>query len=94
MKALGCGNAILALDTPFNSEVLDKGKYGVLFAKSAEDIAEKIKQLEECPDIAPGLRNMAAERIRMRFTWDHITDQYENLFRSLVSKSGVKQKAI
>ena len=33
---------ILALNTPFNSEVLDDGNYGVLFEKNVDDLHAKL----------------------------------------------------
>jgi len=83
LKALGCGNAILALNTPFNSEVLDKGRYGLLFERNAESLAEKMKQLESDAAMAEGFRARARDRIRERFTWELITDQYEELFAAV-----------
>jgi glycosyltransferase involved in cell wall biosynthesis len=83
LKALGFGNAILALNTPFNAEVLDSGRYGVLFEKRVEDLAERIKKIDADPEGAASFRSKAPGRIRERFTWDHITDQYEELFLRL-----------
>ncbi|MDG6998479.1 MAG: DUF1972 domain-containing protein, partial [Nitrososphaerota archaeon] len=39
LKALGCGNLILANATPFNREVLAEGEYGVLFEQNAESVS-------------------------------------------------------
>lgn len=86
LKALGFGNAILALNTPFNAEVLADGKYGVLFEKNAEDLAKKIAELDRDEAKASAFRRSAPDRIRERFTWDQITDEYERLFQGLVDK--------
>ncbi len=84
LKALGFGNAICALNTPFNAEVLDGGKYGLLFEKNSDSLAECLKRLENEEGLADDFRARAPDRIRERFTWDHITDQYETLFRNLL----------
>jgi len=84
LKALGYGNMILALNTPFNAEVLADGKYGILFEKDAEDLARKIADLDRDPDRAEEFRRKAPGRIRERFTWERITKEYEDLFYSLV----------
>lgn len=84
LKALGFGNAILALNTPFNAEVLDNGKYGVLFDKNVEDLTRKLGDLDRDEPRAAAFRASAPDRIRERFTWDQITDQYECLFQLLV----------
>ncbi len=86
LKALGFGNAILALNTPFNAEVLENGKYGVLFEKNADDLAKKIADLDRDEAKAEAFRRSAPDRIRERFTWDQITDQYEELFKRVIDR--------
>jgi glycosyltransferase involved in cell wall biosynthesis len=81
LKALGYGNCVLALDTSFNREVL--GNYGIYFTKSVEDLAVKIQILEDNPGLVDEYRMRAPERIRERYTWERITDQYEELFERL-----------
>jgi glycosyltransferase involved in cell wall biosynthesis len=80
--ALASRNCVLALDTPFNREVL--GDYGILFRNDA-DLATKIQQIEDRPEIAASFRLHAPERIRERYTWEMITDQYEELFLQLAN---------
>jgi glycosyltransferase involved in cell wall biosynthesis len=81
LKALGYGNLILAHDNPFNAEVL--GPYGLLFA-SPDELAEKIRLLEDKPELAQDFRRRAPDRIRTVYNWERITDQYEELFLQLV----------
>lgn len=83
LKALGCGNCILALGTVFNREVLQD--YGILFENDPTDLANKIQLIEERPELAVRFRLRAPERIQQRYTWDLITDQYEELFLQLAS---------
>ncbi len=85
LKALGCGNAVLALNTPFNAEVLDGGRYGMLYEKNADDLAAKMRLLEADSNLAGSFRAKAQDRIRERFTWELITDQYEGLFESVLA---------
>jgi len=82
LKALGCGNCILAHDNPFNGEVL--GEHGILF-RDAGELAAKITLIEEKPQIAESYRRHAPERIRSRYTWEQITNQYEELFYQLAA---------
>jgi glycosyltransferase involved in cell wall biosynthesis len=83
LKALGFGNLVLALNTPFNAEVLDNGRCGLLYEKNVPSLVEKIKFAESHPAEMQQFRLLAPARIRERFTWEQITDQYEKLFRSL-----------
>jgi glycosyltransferase involved in cell wall biosynthesis len=84
LKALGFGNLVIALDTPFNREVLADGKHGLLYEKNVRSLAEKMQFIEGNPALANEFRRIAPDRIRERFTWEQITDQYENLFLRLL----------
>jgi glycosyltransferase involved in cell wall biosynthesis len=82
LKALGYGNCVLALGTVFNREVLQD--YGIYFNDSA-DLSRKMQQLEDRPETAVRYRLHAPERIRECYTWETITDQYEELFLQLAN---------
>jgi len=82
LHALGYGACILARDNPFNSEVL--AGHGLLF-QDAEDLAAKIHLIEDQPELAEEYRRGAPERIRTTYTWERITDQYEELFYQLAA---------
>lgn len=83
LKALGCGNCVLALGTAFNQEVVQD--YGILFENDPTDLAHKMQQIEDHPEIAARYRLRAPERIREAYTWQRITDQYEELFLQLAN---------
>jgi glycosyltransferase involved in cell wall biosynthesis len=80
LKALGFSNCVLALNTPFNAEVLDNGRYGLLFEKDPDDLREKMIFLETYPEVAEEFRRRATEPILARFNWDLIANQYLDLF--------------
>lgn len=83
LKALGYGNCVLALDTPFNREVI--GDYGILFESDPADLAAKLSYLEERPQEAARYRERASQRIVEEYSWDHVTDQYEDYFARLAA---------
>jgi glycosyltransferase involved in cell wall biosynthesis len=83
LKALGYGNCVLALDTPFNREVV--GDYGILFQNDPADLAAKLSYLEERPHEAARYRERAPQRIVEEYSWDHVTDQYEDYFARLAA---------
>ena len=83
LTALGSGNCVLALNTPFNAEVLQD--YGILFESNPLDLAAKLQHIEDHPDVAARYRTRAPLRIREAYTWEKITDQYEELFVQLAS---------
>jgi glycosyltransferase involved in cell wall biosynthesis len=76
---------VLALNTPFNAEVLDNGRCGLLYEKNVASLVEKIKFAESHPVEMQQFRALAPARIRERFTWEQITDQYEKLFREITN---------
>jgi glycosyltransferase involved in cell wall biosynthesis len=80
LKALGFSNCVLALNTPFNSEVLEDGRYGILFSKDVADLATHLSQLEAHPELAEEYRRRATEPIRQRFNWDLVAQQYLDAF--------------
>jgi glycosyltransferase involved in cell wall biosynthesis len=81
LKALGCGNCVLVLNTPSNAEVL--GSYGTLFERNEDDLAVKLQYIEDHGTVAEGYRRRARERIREKYDWEKITDQYEEFFQRL-----------
>ncbi len=83
LKALGYGNLVLALDTPFNRQVMER--HGILFKNDADDLASKLQFVDDQPQVAERYRRQATQRILEEYTWDHITDQYEDYFYRLVA---------
>jgi len=83
LKALGYGNLVLALDTPFNRQVMERD--GILFKNDADDLASKLQFVDDQPQVAERYRRQATQRILEEYTWDHITDQYEDYFYRLVA---------
>jgi glycosyltransferase involved in cell wall biosynthesis len=81
LKALGYGNCVAALRTPFNEEVITDR--GILFERNVEDLAGKIQDLENHPEVVAEHRQRAPSRILEAYTWEKITDQYEELFLQL-----------
>ena len=82
LKALGYGNCILSLNTPFNSEVLKD--YGLYFEHDPDDLCRKLQYVDDNPQVAEEYRQRAPQRILEAYTWDHITDEYEKFFYGLV----------
>jgi glycosyltransferase involved in cell wall biosynthesis len=83
LKALGCRNCVLALNTPSNAEVL--GDYGILFEQDAEELHRKLEYVEHYPEIAEAYRRCAPDRIREAYSWEAITDQYEEFLLRLAA---------
>jgi glycosyltransferase involved in cell wall biosynthesis len=87
LKAMGCGNAVLALDTPFNAENLEGT--GVLWRKDPGDLASRIRWAEDHPDELLELGGRARDRIRSFYTWDMVADRHDAFFRSIARARGI-----
>jgi glycosyltransferase involved in cell wall biosynthesis len=85
VEAMAFGCAILALDTPFNREMLEDGKWGLFFEKNSSSVASLMQKVEQQEDILDGLRNISREGLTGRYEWEQITDDYLTLFKELVA---------
>ena len=96
LKALGCGNCIVAFNVPFNTEVLRDSQgtmYAVMF-DDADDLLRQLQMLEAHPEFAAELRKRAPDRIRNVYSWPKVIDAYEKLFlASASSKHPIEEAA-
>jgi glycosyltransferase involved in cell wall biosynthesis len=80
---MGRGALVLYLNTPENAEVA--GGAGIPFER--DDLA---RQLRLALDLSEAereqWRSRAVERVRERYSWDAVTDDYEKLLLSLVGR--------
>jgi glycosyltransferase involved in cell wall biosynthesis len=82
IEAMGRGALVLYRDTPENAEVA--GDTGIPFAP--EDLLTKLRLLLTMSEASrETLRRKAMERVRERYSWDAVTDQYEKLLKDLVA---------
>ena len=86
IKALAYGCAILALDTVFSQEMLQKGKYGLFFKKNIKSIIIMINYCEIENILMDKLRKNSVNGITKKYDWNHITEDYLKIFRALVQK--------
>lgn len=86
LKALAYGCAVCALDTVFNREMLADGEYGLFFGKSRSEITRLINTIEADTLLLDEYRQKSRSRIVSNYTWEKITDQYSDLFRSLCAE--------
>ena len=86
IKAMAYGCAILALDTVFNHEMLQKGKFGLFFKKELLSVANQINYCEKEKLIIEKLRQESVNGITEKYDWDSVTKEYLEVFNSLVSQ--------
>jgi len=85
LDGLAAGCAILALDTPFNREVLANGTYGLHFDQRADSLASGIDRLESDQGLLQDLRTRARQRIDEKYNWNRISDSYHRLFQNVLT---------
>ena len=80
IEAMGRGALVLYRNTPENDEVA--GGAGIPF--EPDELASKIELTLAMPEEHRDLlRRKAMERVRERYSWDAVTDQYERLLKAL-----------
>jgi glycosyltransferase involved in cell wall biosynthesis len=86
LEAMGYGNCVLANDVPEHREVLrDAGLY---FNTSQEDdLKNQLQYLIDNTAMVKNYRKKAVDRIAEAYTWDRITEGYEDLFFKMDKKT-------
>jgi len=83
IEAMGRGALVLYLNTIENAEVA--GGAGIAF--EADNLPQKLQQvLEMTEEERNHWREKASRRVQERYSWDAVTDSYEQLFRRIARK--------
>ncbi len=80
IEAMGAGNCALVLNTPENLEVM--GEAGISY-DSVDDLAAQLHRVLDNPVLINEYRARAMARVRARYDWEQITNQYEWLLAKL-----------
>jgi glycosyltransferase involved in cell wall biosynthesis len=85
LDQMGFGNCVLVRDSAANSDVVADA--GVKFedGREKESLAEKLNYLIGHPDVIEEYRGKAVKRMKEAFSWEKVTDRYEELFRKMLS---------
>lgn len=86
VQAMALGVPTVALDTPFNREVLADA--GVYVPPDPTRIAFEVEQLMKDSGRRAAMRTAAITRATERFSWDRVCDDYERLLRKATSQYG------
>jgi glycosyltransferase involved in cell wall biosynthesis len=92
LKALGCGSCILYLDVGYRFNTRVVVDYGIPFQKDADDLRKQMQELADYPERANIYRERAPKRIEEAYTWDHVTDRYEELCSELSQNRNKKPR--
>lgn len=84
LEAMASANTILASDLPMLREVLDEA--GFYFTPGDhQELAYKLKQALNNPELAMRLGREARATVQERFTWNNVLNKLESLYRELVA---------
>jgi len=83
LEAMSYGNCVLVSDIPENREAIDD--CGVVFrSRDVQDLEHKLRDLLENEDQILDLRARAKAHVREKYSWERVTDEYEELYYSLL----------
>ncbi|WP_421977780.1 DUF1972 domain-containing protein [Roseivirga seohaensis] len=88
LEALSFGSAIIALNTPFNREVLQNEKYGLYFEKNETSVQQLVDKIDAEFERVQKMKSTSREGITEKYNWDSITDHYIRVFEDLTKKAG------
>jgi glycosyltransferase involved in cell wall biosynthesis len=77
LQALGHGCCVVALDVPFNTEVVADA--ALLYDKDPDRLAAQLQRLLADPEVVQRLRRAAVDRVRQAYRWDQVVAGYERL---------------
>ncbi|HEX4436217.1 MAG TPA: glycosyltransferase [Solirubrobacteraceae bacterium] len=84
LQALGAGAPTLALDTPFNAEVLPHADQR--FPRDAQALAERIESLLASPSSQAALSERGRAIVRERYSWDEVCRSYADVLEKLAAR--------
>lgn len=86
IKALAYGSAILALNTRFNQEMLQEGKFGVYFEKTDESVQQIVDFAEDNEDKMKALKQNSKAGVTPKYQWDNVAAAYLKVFEELAGQ--------
>jgi glycosyltransferase involved in cell wall biosynthesis len=84
VEAMAFGNCVIVNDAPQNLEVIGGAGFSYSDLQGADSLREVLQQLVSDPDTVAEYRHKARDRAVRNYSWEAVTTQYEELFRSLM----------
>ncbi len=82
LEAMAARALIIAHENPFNRAILGNEAF---YFTTSDDISSILKELDARVDDKQSWLNNNVNKINTRFSWEHITTSYENLFADIVA---------
>ncbi len=85
VEALGFANCVIANNTPENIEVVAGA--GLSYERNSPvDLSYQLTRLIDQPEVVASFRNKAFQHAELKYSWDRVTDSYEQLFYNMIGK--------
>ena len=85
LDQMGFGNCVLVRDSAANWDVVADAGLKFESAREEESLAEQMNYLIQHPDVIEEYRGKSVKRVKSAYSWDKLTDRYEQLFQDLVA---------
>ena len=89
VEAMGFGNCVVAAGTAENRETIGEAGYSYEAAAPVGNLRAVLQRLVDAPEEVAAARARAAERARVTFSWEQVTDAYEALFHRMLASDFV-----
>ena len=87
LEAMSCGRPVVATRNPGMDEYIDDGVTGILVPPGdADALATAVEQLLDDPDRARAMGAAGAERVRDRFTTEHLANALAGLLKEAAAR--------
>ncbi len=94
VEAMACGCPIIATDTRGFSELIEDGKTGLLIKpRSVSAIVGSVRRLMGDAELRKRIGDGAAAEAE-KYSWDRITETYEDAYRQLLKSGGKRGKRV
>jgi glycosyltransferase involved in cell wall biosynthesis len=87
LEAMAFGRCVVVNDTPENLETVGDAGFSYEGGAGASRLRAVLERLLKDPAIAQELGGRARERVRAHYSWESVTDAYEQLFRELLREA-------
>lgn len=84
LEAMSSGRPVIGTDVGGIPDIIESSNSGIVIPPSdPQALAKAVENLLEDPDRAERYGKLGREAVRERYSWDHITDQYEEIYREI-----------
>lgn len=85
VEAMGYGNAVVVSDIPENLETVGDAGLSFEFARPVASLRERLCELISSPALVEERRVASLAHARREYSWEHVADAHEALYRSVIA---------